>query len=453
MNTIRTIMKKIHILFLLLFLAQAAALFLFVLQDSDFRQDTVAVNEAIHSVQNDWGRMAVHQNRTDLDYTVLDRDGTVLFRTRSGLRETINQAVIYGDTILDIEIKGSVRGKLILYNGKAEALRSRKYRLLFGLLFFMLFQLLFCMAYFLYLRRTLVNPFHQLKDFAQRVAGGNLDIPLAMDRHNSFGAFTESFDLMRSQLKQSRIAEAKANTSKKELVAKLSHDIRTPVASIKAAAEVGAALSDGIINHPPKTPCPTAGLSGELPSSAPSFQAVQNRFVQIIRKADQINSLVTELFTATLEELQQLPVSPSDLESGELHTFLENSDYLHKGSIPPIPSCLLFGDRLRLQQVFDNIFANSYKYADSSIDISVFRTDRYLAVSIKDYGGGICDEELPLIKEKFRRGSNSRDIDGAGLGLYISDYFMKEMNGMLTVENSPGGLNVTVKILLSGAQI
>ena len=58
---------------------------------------------------------------------------------------------------------------------------------------------------------TIIKPFCKLKSFAQRVAGGNLDIPLAMDRQNLFGSFTESFDLMRTELKKARIAEAEAN--------------------------------------------------------------------------------------------------------------------------------------------------------------------------------------------------------------------------------------------------
>ena len=57
---------------------------------------------------------------------------------------------------------------------------------------------------------------------------------------------------------------------------------------------------------------------------------------------------------------------------------------------------------------------------------------------------------MPLLKEKFKRGSNARDIDGAGLGLYISDYFMKEMHGALIIENGQNGFKVTVRISLSG---
>ena len=99
-----------------------------------------------------------------------------------------------------------------------------------------------CAGYFFYIHHVVIRPFWKLKKFAERVADGNLDIPLEMDRKNLFGAFTESFDIMRSELKKARIAEARANAGKKELVAKLSHDIKTPVASIKAASEVGSEI-------------------------------------------------------------------------------------------------------------------------------------------------------------------------------------------------------------------
>ena len=59
-------------------------------------------------------------------------------------------------------------------------------------------------------------------------------------------------------------------------------------------------------------------------------------------------------------------------------------------------------------------------------------------------------DELPVIKEKFKRGSNSVNTEGAGLGLYISDYFMSEMHGGLNIENGSRGLKVTVIISLNG---
>ncbi len=407
-----------------LLFVEILALIVFALQDADDLQDTVAVNEAVQSVQNDWHAMEAHQNQTSLAYVVLDDSGSVVFRTEPGLRESVNDAILHRDTVLDIEVGGTAVGKIIIYNGGAQLMQKQKRTVLIVFAAAIFIQWAVCVGYLFYFNRTMIRPFQKLKDFARRVAGGNLDIPLEMDRDNLFGAFTESFDIMRAELRKSRIAEAEANESKKELVAKLSHDIRTPVASIKAVSEVGIALADN--------------------------EKVKENYMQIIGKADQISSLVTNLFTATLEELKQLTVDPTDLESREIGVLLENADYLCRAAIPEIPSCLLIADKLRLQQVFDNIFANSYKYANTAVSVSATVENGYLSIVIEDYGGGADPEEVPLLKEKYKRGSNARDIDGAGLGLYISDYFMKEMHGALIIENGRNGFRVTVMIALSG---
>lgn len=409
---------------LVIFAAEIAALAAFVSDDSDFLQDAVKINEAVHSVQEDWDRMEAHINKTELDYTVLDKNGKLLFCTRRGLSESVNSAVAHGDTILDLEVQGGIVGKIIIYNDSVQILKEQKQKAAAIMAAAIILQCAACAGYMVYLNRRIIRPFRKLEEFAERVAGGNLDIPLEMDRENLFGAFTESFDLMRSELKKARLAEAKANESKKELVAKLSHDIKTPVASIKAVSEVGIALTGN--------------------------EKDKGNYGQIISKADQINSLVTNLFTATLEELQKLAVTPGDMESRELGGMLKGADYLNRGTFADIPDCLLYADRLRLQQVFDNIFMNSYKYADTGIEVSMVKEDGYLAVKIEDYGGGIGSDELPLLKEKFRRGSNAEHKEGAGLGLYLADYFMKEMQGELTVENGRQGLKVTVRIRLSG---
>ena len=152
---------------------------------------------------------------------------------------------------------------------------------------------------------------YTMTEFKAALSAGNLDIPLEMDRQNLFGAFTESFDIMRSELKRAQLAEAEANASKKELVAKLSHDIKTPVASIKAVSELGAALADR--------------------------DRDKENYIKIINKAGQINTLVTNLFTAALDELKQLSVVPSVIESGEIKEMIQSSDYFGYASVPEIP--------------------------------------------------------------------------------------------------------------------
>lgn len=409
---------------LILFLFEFAVLALAASPEGVEPQDTVAVNEVVKTVRDDWDSLGGHCNRTALEYVVIGLDGAVLFRTEEGLSESMNAAIAHKDTILDVEAGGRIVGKIIVYNNDAFAYRSHNRTAVIAIAVAVFLQGLICAGYFFYIRRVILTPFSKMKDFAQRVAGGNLDIPLEMDRRNLFGVFTESFDLMRSELKKARIAEARANAGKKELVAKLSHDIKTPVASIKAASEVGAALS-------------------------PDEKSKKN-YGQIIRKADQIDTLITNLFTATLEELHELSVMPSVLKSGELADLLVNADYLHRALIPPVPGCLLFADRIRLQQVFDNIFANSYKYAGTEIDVTICMEDNYLTVRIEDYGGGVDETELPLLKEKFKRGGNTKNVEGAGLGLYIADYCMKQMEGRLDIGNGPNGLEARVRIALAG---
>ncbi|MDE5577691.1 MAG: sensor histidine kinase, partial [Oscillospiraceae bacterium] len=350
-----------------IFIAEISALIWFVNTADHDLQDAVEINAAVQSVQSDWDDISAHKNATSLDYTVLDGDGNVLFRTRSGLSESVNEAVINRDTILDIEAAGETVGKIIIYNNSRQGLVENRKKTAAAFVIAAVVQLTVCAAYSAYLYGSVIRPFRKLKGFAESVAGGNLDIPLKMDRGNIFGAFTESFDIMRSELKKARLAEARANAEKKELVAKLSHDIRTPVASIKAASEVGAAISENEKNR-------------------------QN-FTHIIHKADQINTLVTNLFSATLEELQQLTVEPTDMESGEISEMLESADYFHYAEIPAVPECLIYADKLRLQQTFDNIFANSYKYANTNIDVEILLKNNRLSVKIEDYGGGVSNEE------------------------------------------------------------
>lgn len=410
--------KIFIILFFFSFLIEIGVIIIFSSAYSDKKQDAVMVNEALHQVCDDWGSMDQHQKKVELEYAVINNSEEVIYQTKDDISTTINEAISHSDTILDIKIEDIVVGKIIIYNTSAARLESQKQKVVWMISMMFVVQLSLGMGYFLYLHHIIVNPFSKLKGFAERIAGGNLDIPLEMDRYNLFGAFTESFDLMRSELKKARIREAKANESKKELVAKLSHDIKTPVASIKAISEVGLEIS--------------------------KIKRDQDNYHQIIRKADQINTLISNLFTATLEELQQLSVHPSYLKSSLIKGMLENADYMHYATIPSIPDCLIYADSLRLQQVFDNIFSNAYKYAKTDISVSIWKEEQQMIIAIEDFGGGVKEEELSYLKEKFKRGSNAKNIEGAGLGLYISDYFLKEMHGILQIENGVSGLRVIV---------
>ena len=89
---------------------------------------------------------------------------------------------------------------------------------------------------------------------------------------------------------------------------------------------------------------------------------------------------------------------------------------------------------------------NSYKYANTEIYVRVKAAGDYLKITIGDYGPGVPDDEIPLLKEKYKRGSNASEKEGAGLGLYLADYFLNKMNGDLTIDRHEEGFAVTLGI-------
>ena len=79
----------------------------------------------------------------------------------------------------------------------------------------------------------------------------------------------------------------------------------------------------------------------------------------------------------------------------------------------------------------DNIIGNSYKYADTDIEVSGRFDGDCLAVTVRDFGPGVASEELSLLCEKFYRAGNATGKSGSGLGLYLSRYFIEQMGGTL----------------------
>ena len=225
------------ILLVLTFIAEALACFFIVTRIKDIKTDPVKVNECMHSVSENYGDASKYN--TQLDYAVIDNDGKLIYKTRDGLSESVNEAIKTRGLILDLEVDGEVVGKVIFDYSTEEQLNGVKTKVIVLYIIIGVLQIAILIFWYIYIRKSIIEPFKNLNSFAERVAGGNLDMPLEMDKGHVFGAFTESFDLMRTELKKARIAEKKASDDKKEMVAKLSHDIKTPVASIKSTSEIG----------------------------------------------------------------------------------------------------------------------------------------------------------------------------------------------------------------------
>ncbi len=415
-------MKKAPFILILILILTAEALlcFFMVTNIRDLKTDPVKVNECMYSVTENYGDTAKYN--TQLDYVILDNEGNLVYKTGEGLSESVNEAVKNRGLILDLVIDGEVEGKMIFDYSMDEQLVGIKKSIIMIFVIAGVLQIVIISVWYIYLEHTVIKPFKKLNSFASRVAEGNLDMPLEMDKGHVFGEFTEAFDIMRSELKKARIAEKKASDEKKEMVAKLSHDIKTPVASIKSTSEIGYEVT--------------------------KEERAKEMFGIINDKTDQIKSLVDNLFNSSVQDITEIAVNPGNYESEDITSLIRKSDYLKKAGDFTIPSCNVYMDKLRLQQVFDNIFMNSYKYADTSIDVRCEISGDYLVIRVADKGPGVKDEEIPLLKEKYKRGSNSSDKEGAGLGLYLTDYFMEKMDGKLGLRNLDPGFEVSVYLSL-----
>ena len=393
--------------------------------------DATDVNKLINDSAENWDELkekaATFGGRSaslyDFEYEILDNEGNVIVYTKKDMPTDLGRATTLRYTIRDITKDGKVVGKLLIANDyesiRSDAYVSYRVRYLFSVLFEILIIVVFlCWVYF-----NIVLPFDRMKDFAGEVASGNLDVPLTMDRGNIFGAFTESFDIMRTELAEARQKEYEAQRSKVELVARLSHDIKTPVASIKAMGEVlGARSTD---------------------------EKQKEKLGAIVGKADQIDVLVSDLFATTLTDLDQLEVDTSEQESRIIAKIIREADHNEYVTGTDVAECLIICDPVRTTQVINNIIHNSYKYADTAIYLESHTEDDCLIVSLTDRGGGVSEEELPIITKKFQRGSNAKEKQGAGLGLAIASELMEKMGGSLECSNAEGGFRVTLMFKLA----
>ena len=402
--------------------------------------ETTEINRLIVRVQENWDEISSKDNAQiektgTVDYAVLDSESNVLEFTRDDMSKTISAATTHYDIIRDIEVDGNIVGKLIVHNPSNEMQKARNHKYAELVALMLSVALIMITIYSLYINQGVIRPFSRLKGFAARIASGDLESPLEMDRGHVFGEFTEAFDIMREELKASREREEAAVRSRKELVAELSHDIKTPVASIKAMSDV-------------------MSLTAKDDMERDTIAAING-------KADQIDKLISNLFHATLEELEQLEVNVEELASTEILHMVQEADYMKKVTDSDIKEVVILGDKLRLNQVISNIISNSYKYAGTEISIKssieksleAERNSRvgagFLVIDISDKGGGVPDEELEMITEKFKRGSNSEGKDGSGLGLYISKYMMEKMGGGLVCRNNGEGFTVSIRICIA----
>ena len=420
--------RRLAVLFTL-FMLGALAVFVVLSRNTIYTErDIIDYNDRRYRVQEE---LAAGTPEEEIEA----RYGCVLFLSDKPDPPELAAYYRSGALILDLEDNGVITGKVVWNDLEEHYDRTggnylKAAALLCGCVLVIGYLLL------LYLYLSFLKPVEELESFAADIAKGELDKPLPIHRNNLFGSFVEGFDIMREQLKASINKEREAEIARKELTQGLSHDIKTPLAVIRAACEVmeiklTRRLGDG-------DEAAQEGISDLL-----------DKVRTISGKADTISGLMSDVMHANLEELEKVEVSPREEQSTVIERFFrELTDYGNIILDNHIHPCLVYLDRKRMEQVVDNIVSNSAKYAGTDIHVSFSQVSnlrkadgspiRFIRITIRDEGPGVDQEDLPLLSEKYYRGSNSSGRTGYGLGMYLARTYMEKQEGGLEYYNDNG---------------
>lgn len=273
--------------------------------------------------------------------------------------------------------------------------------------------------------RRVLLPLKELSHAADQIINGNLDFQIRNRYHDEVGRFSEVFELMRARLKESLDQQTAYERSRNELISNISHDLRTPITSIRGYVE---GLQDGI---------------------ARDEQKVSKYLVVIKNKTDQLDRMIEDLFQFAQLEAGHLSMDAAVMDSQVLLEAIIAPYEIEFQDAPvglsvkrPFPSRLVKADADRIAQVFENLIENAKRYAGEFTEITVSMKDEgeWLLIAVKDNGNGIAEADVPYLFERFYRGekSRSRAFGGAGLGLAICKQIVEDHGGRIGVRSTEG---------------
>lgn len=284
--------------------------------------------------------------------------------------------------------------------------------------------------------RSVAKPVWKLNEAMRQIAEGNLDYSIKTDGTDEFSELCNNFDVMRRALKESMETKLKYDQDNRELISNISHDLKTPITSIKGYCE---GLIDGVADTPEK----------------------MDKYVRTIyNKAIEMDSLINELTLYSKIDTNRIPydfhridvndffndcVEEIGLDLEAKNIKLTYSNYVECGT-------RIIADPEQLRRVINNVIGNSVKYMDkkdAAIDICVIDRNDSIQVEVEDNGKGIAAKDLPNIFDRFYRTDSSRNSSkgGSGIGLSIVKKIIEDHGGYIWA-TSKEGAGTTIHFVL-----
>lgn len=293
-----------------------------------------------------------------------------------------------------------------------------------------------------FVSRSILTPLRELKMGTEKITNGDLDFKVEASSTDEIGNLCEAFDEMREKLKESVELQAQYENNRKELISNISHDLKTPITSIKGYVE---GIRDGVADNKEK----------------------MDKYIQTIyNKAQSMDYLIDELLTYSKLDLNKLPFEFRKVDiSSYMDDLMEEFKFdVEKNKIKFSYSNKIeekanaYIDIQKISRVMTNIISNSIKYMDKEegrIEVEMKLSGEEVIIRVQDNGKGISKEALLYIFDRFYREDSSRSslTGGSGLGLAICKKIIEEHGGRIWAESEQGvGTNIWFSIKLDNNQ-
>lgn len=271
------------------------------------------------------------------------------------------------------------------------------------------------------------TPLKKLREATQRIKEGDLDFTLEPEGDNEISDLCRDFEAMRKRLKESEEEKERYDVENKELISNISHDLKTPITTIKGYVE---GIMDGVADTPEK----------------------MNRYIRTIyNKANDMDKLINELTFYSKIDTNRIPYTFNKINvadyfddcAEEVCLDLEerNIQFTYINQVEK--DTLIIADAEQMKRVINNIIGNSIKYIDKpkgKIELRILDAGDFIQVELEDNGKGIEAKNLPNIFDRFYRTDASRNSaqGGSGIGLSIVKKIIEDHGGKIWASSKLG---------------